>query len=308
MGLSAETRLRARFMLYSADLASCVPGLHGQFGCPACLQVFRIPPGVLLRDVLAEEHIVSGALGGRLTTLTCRRCNNSAGSTLERHLVQRVLVENGKRPIPVRVTIGEAVHRSELHVPVDLTGGEPIRIVGIPKQSDPRQVEIAKQAMLSGAKTIKLRGSFGYVHRRTVVALIRSAYLLMFRVFGYRYVLDVGARPLREQLQDPLAEAPILNSTMWRIPDVTITESCVAIVSEPQELRSFLVLLKLNDEPCHMAGVFMPPPRFDGAAFYERLASREAPAELSFRALPMVSGFLPYRYTWEHLLKGPRSR
>lgn len=89
--------------------------------CPLCLRL--IAPGASLADQVAEEHVVPEALGGRLTTLTCRQCNNSAGAELEAHLVQRVLIDARKRPVEAIVDIGGAVHRAEVHFPGSAADG-----------------------------------------------------------------------------------------------------------------------------------------------------------------------------------------
>lgn len=51
------------------------------------------------------------------------------------------------------------------------------------------------------------------------VALLRSAYLLMFCTFGYRYVLDASAAPVREQLHNPLVQTRVLDGVSWRLDD-----------------------------------------------------------------------------------------
>ena len=188
--------------MYAADLKRFSSALDGQFACPLCLRV--IAPGASLADQVAEEHVVPETLGGRLTTLTCRQCNNSAGAELEAHLVQRVLIDARKRPVEAIVDIGGAVHRAEVHFPGSAADG--FRIFGIPKQSDLRQVAEAQRLLSEGANEIRLRLNFGYVVLRTAAALVRSAYLLMFRNFGYRYVLDPSAAVIRDHLADPLKE------------------------------------------------------------------------------------------------------
>jgi HNH endonuclease len=167
--------LDALFRLYAANLEQCKPEHRGSFMCPVCLDV--IDPQPDLKLVVAEEHVVPEALGGRITTLTCRPCNNDSGSDLESHLVQHVLVEARKRPHEGTIDIDGAVHRAELHFPESPADKPQLRIIPIRKQSDPRQLNAAEQRMTEGAKEIKLDMSAGYVPLRSLVALIRSAYL-----------------------------------------------------------------------------------------------------------------------------------
>jgi hypothetical protein len=290
-------RLDALFRRYAANLEQWIPEHRGSFACPLCLRVIKPHPD--LRLVVAEEHVIPDALGGRISTLTCRPCNNDSGSDLESHLIQRVLVEARKRPALGTVDIDGAVHRVELYTPE--SSDQPIQLIGILKQSDPRQVQAAIQRMNEGAKEIKLHMSFGYVPLRSAVALIRSAYLLMFRTFGYRYVLDASARPIREQLPTPLAETPVLRGISWRIDnDNSLAEQTqLAIAVAP--LQCFFAALRLCDEPRHVAAVMLPPPGV-GMSFYDGLAGKQQHHIQQSWTLPLPRGFFPFMKVWDYVL------
>jgi hypothetical protein len=101
-----QQRLRGLLDRYNDDFARCVPSRRRQFGCPRCGRSFPLLPDVPIEAIVAEEHIVPGALAGRLTTLTCRSCNNDDGSELDAHLIQRVRIEHRTNPLVVRVEIG----------------------------------------------------------------------------------------------------------------------------------------------------------------------------------------------------------
>src|SRR5215203_478907 len=96
--IECPARLAALFRLYAADLERA-EGLQHTFRCPLCLSDFRHAPEAPLDQIVAEEHVVPKALGGRIVTLTCRRCNNTHGSALEKHLIQRVRVLGREVPV-----------------------------------------------------------------------------------------------------------------------------------------------------------------------------------------------------------------
>jgi hypothetical protein len=288
-------KLDALFRLYAADLERLIPEHRGCFACPVCLRVIERQSD--LRLVVAEDHIVPEALGGNISTLTCRPCNNGSGSALESHLVQHVLVEARKRPHRGTIDIDGAVHRVELYPPE--SPDQPFRIVGMPKQSDRRQIQAAEQRMAEGAKEIKLDMSMGYIQLRSAVALIRSAYLLMFRTFGYSYVLDASAQPIREQLANPLVETPVLRGVSWRVdsdhPPTEQTRLTIAV----SPLQCFVAFLRLCDEPRHLAAVTLPPPGV-GMPFYDSLATKSQMQ--GFWILRLPDGFLPFMGVWGYVL------
>jgi len=292
----SEQRLAALFELYSNDFARYRPQLKGRFGCPLCTKHFGIPPNTPIKEIVAPDHIVPKALGGTLTTLTCRKCNDTVGSRLEKHLIQRVLVSNRKRPIKIRVKVGGAEQGAELHGPIPTTGETPVFVIkGVRQWSDEREVEKIIQALKDGAKTIHFTGNLGFARQRSDLALLRAAYLMMFRTFGYSYVLDSSATAVRAQLDNPRNIMPILSGIMWSVPEPAPAETHVAIVTEPEPCRCFLVLLELHRDPRQVAGVVLPGPGSDGLALYDLLRTPSCQGEKMLQSLSVVSGFLPLR-------------
>ena len=284
---------------YSADLQRFAPDWRQHFACPLCCRVFAIAPDV--RDTLAEEHILSRQLGGRIVTLTCRACNSQHGAKLDAHLVQRVRIEANKRPMKVRFKMGTASMGAEMDAMPKTV--DPIEIRAVAKQSDPRQIEELQRILLEGNTKIDLHMSLGYNENRSMVALVRAAYLLMFRTFGYRYVFDPSAAPVRRQLQDPVQRTPILDGVIWRIPAAIPVGSSLAIMHSPESTRSFFVILSLDQDSGHVAGVALPPPGTDGSELYQRLRLPEFQGPKTLHPLPLPKhGFFPFGETWRYVL------
>lgn len=288
------SRLQRLFDRYAGDLERFAPALQGQFGCPICFTAIR--PSVPLREVVAEEHAIPQKLGGRVTTLTCRRCNNEGGTTLEAHLVQRVLLEARKRSARTIFRIGDAVTRAQMVLPE--TSREPLEILVIKKQSDERQIAATQRLLKTGKHPIHLGLNFGYVEQRSLVALLRAAYLLMFRTFGYRYALDRSATAVRDQIRRWDRETPILKGIVWRLNEEAPQGSTVAIMTWPRELASFLVLLQLDAERRHVAAVSLPPPGSDGVDLYDRIQAQQPSTRVTATPLPETEGFVPFVEAW----------
>ena len=222
-----------------ADLLQIWPNAKRGFVCPVCLRFFARTEN--LTKSVSIEHVVPYALGGRVTTLTCRRCNNTAGTQLDRHLVQRVRIEGRSKPILADAEFRGTKFRGEVHLPE--SASDSFRIFGFPKQSDPREinrfVSLLDEGMWDGQE-LKLRLEGGYVPVRSAVALLRSAYLLMFRLFGYRYVCDRSAAVIRESISQPTVETDGLKGISWRVDWSLPSEIGVSIVIQPREFRSFM--------------------------------------------------------------------
>jgi hypothetical protein len=293
------SRLERLFDYYAADLRRFAPKYTEHFGCPLCCRVFKKVDK--LRDIVAEEHVVPGQLGGRIVTLTCRSCNSEHGAKLDAHLVQRVRIEANKRPMRTRFKMGTASFGAEMYA---RTGpGDPIAIATNRKQSGPRQVDEVKRLLREGKETITLNVNLGYNENRSLVALVRSAYLLMFRTFGYRYVLDSSAKIVREQLQNPIRKMPVLSGIMWRLTDAVPAGITLAIMYAPESTRSFLAILRLDDDTEHVAAVTLPPPGMDGSELYPLLLLPEAQGSKTLQPLPIPKrGFLPFVETWRFVV------
>lgn len=289
-----STRLERLVEVYASDLARLAPAHNGQFGCPVCLRAFAGRSN--MSDVVSEEHVIPRALGGRLITLTCRECNNSAGSELDSHLVRRVRIESGD-PVAFRMSVGDAVQRGEFFSRTDC---DPYTLRIVAQQSDPKQEAETVRLLTNGIDEINLTLNFGYVPIRSTVALIRSAYLLMFRTFGYRYVFDKSTEVLRNQIASPLEETNLVRAVTWELNSEVPEQTCLAVTRWSDNTHSFLALLKLDVNSNRMAGVVIPPPNVDGEAFYQRFAALENKSMCNLSWFEPGDTFLPLLKVWRH--------
>lgn len=126
--------------------------------------------------------------------LTCRPCNNEAGSRFEGHLKRRRVAEDFgvgqlSAPTPVTLEVAEGARTRAEVVPID--GG--LRVVGIPQASNPADVAATREwwdrqvagNVTDATFTIHLPG---YHHDLSRVALLKAAYLAAFAAFGYGYI------------------------------------------------------------------------------------------------------------------------
>lgn len=294
-------RLETLLTRYEADLMRFVKGTERGFLCPICLRFYSRSEDHT--ENISIEHIVPSALGGTATTLTCRQCNNTAGSQLESHLIQRVQVEGGMKPIDARVEFCGTAFRAEVHLPNST--GHAIELAGIQKQSDPREIAKFGNLLSEGiwdGQNLKLDLELGYAPLRSLAALVRSAYLLMFRLFGYRYVFDRSAAVIRQSIAEPLVETDVLKGVLWRGSFRPPAETSVSIVTEPKEFRSYMIFLTLDENHEHVSAITLPPPN-TGAEFFHTLGKVGNPTTFNLRHLGSGRNeeILPLDEVWQYV-------
>ncbi|HVS39373.1 MAG TPA: HNH endonuclease, partial [Gemmataceae bacterium] len=208
--MAAEARRRKLFDLFSKNLAAAkrqwpqLPAVSDHFLCPLCRQIFDRsalnPP-----ERVSIEHTIPSALGGtyKTATLVCTACNNKAGSTLDCHITNRLQAEEffqgiSGRPRRSTIKMGEFKVRADWLLRHAERQETELRIDG--KNSNPADVEglknEMKKALLNPGTTFNLGCEMRFSMWKTHVALLRMAYLLAFRAFGYAYALHRCVRPV----------------------------------------------------------------------------------------------------------------
>lgn len=189
------------FSPLSEDLATINAKYRGFVECPLCLRLFAEEAIDLEPPQLTDEHIIPGELGGDTTrTLTCKRCNNVHGSKIDAQLIQmlrsRDAIEGlSNRPFPGRIEIGGIEFPTDIDWKASVGKMTTFEL----RQFNPVQHEAMKDQLRDGSvKTIKVSLNFGFIPERINIALLRIAYLTMFREFGYNYILSPAASVVRE--------------------------------------------------------------------------------------------------------------
>jgi len=282
MGRTSARRLFSRL---SEDLATVAAEYSGFVACPLCLRLFPGDAIDLEDPELTEEHIIPGELGGTITTLTCKRCNNTHGSKIDAHLIQMLRSRDSfaglsNRPFRGRIEIGG------LTVPTDIDWKASVGEMTTfsLRQFKPSVHEAIQNQMRDGSvKTINVSISFDYIPGRTNIALLRIAYLAMFREIGYGYILSPAASVIREVIGS-FEKCPIeVGQFVGRIG----IES--ASISEPLHFLkikggiAIMVIMTLVTETKRYYAAFMPSPDLPSEAVITTLCDA---AKSMTRAFP----------------------
>jgi hypothetical protein len=177
----------------------------------------------------------------------------------------------------------------------------------IMKASDPRERDAAFGIIEASRKSgsdfegqLSLR--FGYALQPWRVACVKSAYLLMFRQFGYSYMFLDGPEFVRRLLLEPdydvLVAACALEPQVGESPHVNRG----LIVTSPVELRSFLMPVQVRTE--HRKRVkFVVLPGFDDDPIgiydrWKRAGQNGRISDVNFTALDAALNSLadPHRF------------
>lgn len=214
--------------------------------CPLCLDgMFTVDE--LDTGRLTVEHAPPKSLGGREVALTCKTCNNFAGSKFDAEAQKQDRLQkffSGESGVPEigTLTFGEATTRVEMHI----NGHSSIFAAGIPKINNPTDLEVMEKKWDALHETQDTDSKFTFTPRirhspnRARVSWARTAYLTAFAIFGWKYILRSTLQPLRDQFINPSSiTIPPLN---MHIPDADQSRKEVWVIKKPIEHHSLLFI------------------------------------------------------------------
>jgi hypothetical protein len=229
-----------------------------RYVCPLCDEPFR-REAVLSGDLTAE-HVPPDSFGGRELLLTCRVCNNTAGTSVDGHARKRENIAEAKignvaQRLAVRIELLDVKLQARLEpsasgaqLEISKANNNPAALeslqkVGVIPAGTPLTIEFVRDR---------------YSELRANISWLRSGFLALFSIIGYEFSFDPAIRIVKEQLRSPNK----------RLID------CFTI-SPRGSVASNWVLVEISDPHCTavMFGpyvVILPPPR--DLDFYQRVA------------------------------------
>ncbi len=249
------------------DLARLRGSAPGGVVCPLCLAEYTQQN--LEDHTLTEEHCVPQSVGGRITILTCKKCNNTDGSVVESHVKSFLSMLDWFE--------GLSEGRADLHLPEGHVGANLLWTAGTP--DEPRTIKVVKKAsrqagveelqrLISSKGKFNLTINFGVNAQKCRRGLVRAAYLCLVARDGYEYVFSGSAEGVRKLINGARETLPI--GILEVAPLLVFSEHFVAIplatVGFPQVL---LVVLRLTLEKERYFGVLLPA---EGTSSLEAIA------------------------------------
>lgn len=176
---------------------------HGMyFFCPLCRERFVREDCVGDNPRLTLAHIVPDKQGGTWRTLSCAACNNDNGSAIEiDFLTQQKLSDwpHGRGPIPVRCGDSGALKADMTRDPVN----NRTHIKILTSEKNPAVAAFKQQGMAAREGDRFKMTTPWFRNGWSKATICQSAYLLMFRSFGYDFARCETYNLILRQIRDP---------------------------------------------------------------------------------------------------------
>lgn len=279
MPASGKRSREELFSRYASNLSLYDARSGDIFVCPVCLKPFT--RSALRSDppALSLAHVIPEALGGRLVTLACAKCDNRIGSAYDSQAaLEQELYRWQRGDAPIR---GRLKHEG-LDVAVEIErDGVNWHFRELSGQSKPKSFEqlmdvaAANWSKFEFSATIRTHSPPG-----RNVSLLYSAFLMMFRTYGYEYALCSNVDHLREILSGRGGghnlERRIIPAQKTSSQEPPRAPS-IGVLIEPKELRCFLVALPSPAKDASVRYIMLPGFGEDGKKAYEDILSLTEP-------------------------------
>jgi hypothetical protein len=312
------------FKIYSKNVSIFFPSRpQPLFICPICLKEFgedSVRNGARLdgsKLTVNIAHCYPDALGGNLFTLTCAACNERMNRHFDHHLSKeaktyRVMDPSEPDTLDGRVQINGHTITAEFSVATD---NKP-RVVMSRDRSNPHDFDsVVKYLNAFIDKVVPGVPAFSPIPSqrmepdRVSIALAHTAYLMMFRAFGYEFVVSPMAEEIRRVLlMDELPEK--IGFFLLNIPKTDGNPellNTVGILTHPVDRRCLYAMMPSPDKKMIGRCILLPGPGEQGEKARE-VMNRSCGEKIPSTFLPVGSKFEDnaYRLTtraYRHFLR-----
>lgn len=174
--------------------------------CPICLAQF--PETALdqtIENPLSLEDAPPKSLGGKSNILTCKKCNNTSGHEVDKHLTERMKELDQHKFLPnLEFTAKFEIDGTIIQGKISIDENGTMTVYHLDKNNNP----IKLQDYFKSAKKDKIINL--QIDQKQInpinlqIALLKTGYLLAFEKYGYSLILDNSYQRLRHQLRNPL--------------------------------------------------------------------------------------------------------
>lgn len=277
------------FVFFSSQSKGALSDSLGTFICPLCLQAFDSPDG------LNKAHLWPEALGGRIYTVSCSKCNAEMGTRIEKHEVERVKYHN-QESIPFRQEIEGVAGTIGGLFSFNSVDDEPTALLEISsKHSNPKAIFQQNDVFETGAilrRQATLIFPTKFNPKVALLTYLHFAYMALFHLCGYTWVSTALAQHIRQQLNKPaktLFPICLLSFSKEEIlqPVKSVGPALLEITS-PTELQGYLVATpELRNEGNRRKAIWLPR-RFGQDYKVDDMCSHQG-SQFSYKFLANIS-------------------
>ena len=303
--MSKKDQLRKRiYNTYSDNLdfirkqsfVNIEPDLNNSYICPLCIRLFtKKHLNQKVQNCLTIEDVPPKSLGGKPLLLTCKECNNESGRNLDEELRKKLILEEFSKKVPGSQIDAKMQFSSGLFTSCAMSyredGGLSVHLFknGLKAKKGKRKCfpKVSESIRETGFNNTLLNIKT-YKPKRPRIALLRVAYLLAIAKFGYSFLFNDNLEAIRNQIKHP--DKGIINNFGIIESNHNSYDEGVYIVSKPSELRSFLIIFKLNTgKQVSLHSVVLPGFNENGLEIYNQInlvQEREKTLYLKIRKVP----------------------
>lgn len=200
--MASQTKKRAWFDLGATAYGRVCPSKYPvpTYVCPICRDPFMIE--ALDDGRLFVEHVPPQSVGGRELILTCIPCNNTAGTKLDaaaktKEDVRLAMMGKAPRPHRIKAMIGDITVNGHLHAK---DGSYSLSYsLSVPQKINKPTTREALRQLARKDATLTVEHE-PYAELGARISWLRSGYLALVAMQGYRVVLDPAMDIVRTQI------------------------------------------------------------------------------------------------------------
>lgn len=254
--------------------------------CPICLNSYESIEANK-DNPLTLEDAPQKALGGKKRTLTCKKCNNEAGSNVDHHLINRLKELDNQRFSPnTSARIQTYNNGVKLNASIDIDNKGRIKLKHSNKDNNPKILNEEISKLNKGSVLdMSFRRTTQIIPDKLDIAVLKSAYIILFQHTGYHIILDESYDFIRHQILNP--EERLLPKNFYFYSNFQVYKEGVYFICENDceiILVSFITRTKNGFKNfC----VFLPLPNKEYLSVIEKiLFKKKMNKEISLKAFP----------------------
>lgn len=234
--------------------------------CPICLRQFsETSLDVCTPNMLTIEHSPPKEVGGKAVALTCKDCNSKAGSELDIYLVNRLRRIDRNELKPGIVTQAKATFSDgKIVVQSTLKVNSNGRVSMDTSDYNNNPINMEKlQLFHNNKQPFEITFSkYKDAEKRVQVALLKTAYVLLFSKFGYSFLLTDVYDIVRKQILEPDAEIYPIAYTSEGLPE-DLADGIYPILDKGGEGLLSIFTLTSSVGTIYRIGICLPIPGID---------------------------------------------
>lgn len=235
-----------------------------EYICPICLRGYKKSE----IDQLSLEDVPQAALEGKKIAITCKKCNNTCGNSIDTHLVNHIDSMEQELFLPGsnrKITIENSGEGKPISAPLKVNGMNDMELfVHENYFNSPYHRENLEK--LKENTMITFQNKKKKLDNRLIsLAVIKNAYLMLFSKFGYTFLLDDYYNSLRSNLQN--FHSKFTPTGIWIMQKNLPIEDGIYL-SGNNNYRGFFVAYTVSKIQSYRIIVYIPTPyvKFNSAA------------------------------------------